>query len=340
MARDSGCWRRWARGLCALLWLGCLALPIATAQDESPAASATPQALQTVSPDDDAAHEAAALDRPLLQSDMELLIGNVQRPNALAYFGDYLYTVCNGDWTIYRINHRTGETESFVFGVKDGSAMLVESTAAGFDIVIPDPMSGTLWRVDQERKSPVAIASELGKPWGIARVSGDSVLVTNTQDSSVMQVSRQGSAETILTGLRSPTGITRHQDRLYVANGGSARRSIEWFQLSGDGEATPPQSLVSGLQNATTIAMGTDGHLYFAHALGTRGVVGRIDPLPCLEGGCDSSDVEMVVFSDLQAPITLTLSPDMRLFLHSRYRPEIYWAQLGGAESAASSPPP
>ena len=61
---------------------------------------------------------------------------------------------------------------------------------------------------------------------------------------------------------------------------------------------------------------------------GTRGVIGRVDPTLCLETGCGNADVEMVVFSDLPAPIAFTLSPDLRLYLHSRYRPEIYWLQL------------
>ena len=74
--------------------------------------------------------------------------------------------------------------------------------------------------------------------------------------------------------------------------------------------------------------MGADGYLYFSYALGTRGVVGRIDPSQCHESGCGNQDVEMVVFSNIPAPLAIALSDDMRLFLHSRYRPEIYWAQL------------
>ena len=62
--------------------------------------------------------------------------------------------------------------------------------------------------------------------------------------------------------------------------------------------------------------------------LGTRGVIGRVDPAQCQDGGCGNQDVEMVVFSDLPAPLAITLSDDMRLFLHSRYRPEFYWVQL------------
>ena len=86
--------------------------------------------------------------------------------------------------------------------------------------------------------------------------------------------------------------------------------------------------MVSGLQNVTNIELAQDGLLYFAFALGTRGVVGRIDPLSCLESGCDNADVEMALFSDIPAPVSMTLSPDLRLFVHSRYRPEIYWVQL------------
>ena len=88
------------------------------------------------------------------------------------------------------------------------------------------------------------------------------------------------------------------------------------------------QPLVSGLQNTTNMAMGRDGYLYFSYALGTRGVVGRIDPTACLESGCSNQDVEMVVFSDVPAPLAIALSDDLRLFLHSRFKPEFYWVQL------------
>jgi hypothetical protein len=82
---------------------------------------------------------------------------------------------------------------------------------------------------------------------------------------------------------------------------------------------------VSGLQNVSVLAMGGDGYLYFAYALGTRGVVGRIQPEQCQESGCTADQVEIVVFTELQAPLAgLAISPDMELFIHTIYRPEIY----------------
>ena len=46
----------------------------------------------------------AALENPFLQDDLELLVGNVQRPNGIAWYEGSLFTVCNGDWTIYKID--------------------------------------------------------------------------------------------------------------------------------------------------------------------------------------------------------------------------------------------
>ena len=278
--------------------------------------------------DADSASQATLLAQPFLQDDLELLVGNVQRPNAIVWLDDHLYTVCNGDWTIYQIDDRTGDTITFVFGVRNGNSMLAESSEDGLEIWIPDPDSQTLWMVDQGRQAPVRISDDLGTPWGIARVTDDGFLVTNTQDDTIVRVTESGEVNTILTELRSPTGITADTNRVYFANGGSARRGIEWIEDLDDGSYSEPKSLVSGLQNTTNILMGSDGKLYFAYALGTRGVIGRINPNDCLDEGCDNADVEMVVFSDIPAPISMTLSPDMRLFLHSRFRPEIYWLQL------------
>ena len=81
--------------------------------------------------------------------------------------------------------------------------------------------------------------------------------------------------------------------------------------------------------NSGQLAFGPDGYLYFTYALGTRGVVGRVNPEECRDGGCANADVEIVLFTELPAPLAgLTISPDMRLFVHTIYRPEIYWVQL------------
>ena len=92
--------------------------------------------------------------------------------------------------------------------------------------------------------------------------------------------------------------------------------------------------LVSGLQNTTDVQLGADGYLYFAYALGNRGLVGRVDPKVCqANGGCTNDQVEIVLFSDLDAPLAgLTITPDMRMFVHTMFKPEIYWAKLGDSE--------
>ncbi len=304
------------------------------AQDATPAAqqseAGNQAAIESTEPSPTTAVESppAALENPFLQSDLELIIGNVQRPNGLVWFDDTLYTVCNGDWTIYKIDDRTGDTVTFVFGVRNGNSLIAESTEAGFDLFVPDPDTGTLWKVDQRRAAPTSVSAELPAPWGITRLNDDAFLVTDTGANAIISVSVEGEQETMHGELRAPTGIVRDADIVYFANGGSARRGIEFFQLADDGSHTEIMPLVSGLQNTTNIVMGADGYLYFSYALGTRGVVGRIDPSQCLASGCSNQDVEMVVFSDLPAPLAIALSDDLRLFLHSRYRPEIYWAQL------------
>lgn len=313
-------------------WL-CFAVSFANAQAE-PSPTPTAEATETAAVADSSAEvtakrpESAPLPQPYLQSDLNLLVGNVQRPNAMFWFDDHLYTVCNGDWTIYKIDDANGDTITFVFGVKNGNSMLIEGDADAFRIWVPDPESESLVMVDQDRQAPITVSDQFGAPWGITRFDQESLLITDTSLNAILQVDESGQVETITSELRSPTGIASDENRVYFANGGSARRGIEWLQALDDGGFSQPKPLVSGLQNVTNIELGQDNLLYFAYALGTRGVVGRIDPLSCLEQGCDNADVEMVVFSDIPAPIALALSSDLRLFLHSRYRPEIYWAQL------------
>ncbi|MDE2748638.1 MAG: hypothetical protein OXI34_06730 [Chloroflexota bacterium] len=272
--------------------------------------------------------QSSKLESPFLQADLELMVGNVQRPNGIVWFKDAIYTVCNGDWTIYKIDDRSGDTVTFVFGVRNGSNLIAEETETGFDLWVPDADMGNLWKVDERRGAPVSVTAGLAAPWGIARLNDESFLISDTRSNSILQAPTRGEPRTAVNGLRAPTGIARQGSTFYVANGGSARRGIEYFELDADGGFTDLQPLVSGLQNTSNIVMGADGYLYFSYALGTRGVIGRVEPAQCHDGGCGNQDVEMVVFSDLPAPLAITLSDDMRLFLHSRYRPEFYWVQL------------
>lgn len=310
-----------------------LSLNIIYAQESSPtpAPSKTPTVTPIEIPTEtiDTKENPSTLINPFTQEDLQLLVGNVQRPNGIIWHENELYTVCNGDWTLYRINDTTGETITFVFGVKNGNHLIAEATDNGFDLWIPDSDSNTLWKVDNNRSAPLSITNDLITPWGIVRTSEDKFLITSSKENAIFEVSESGQTNEVFTGLRSPTGIAKHENNIYFANGGSARRGIEWFSILDDGSYSEPQTLISGLQNTTNLVMGTDGFLYFGYSLGTRGIVGRINPMNCQDGGCNNEDVEIVIFSDIPAPIAgMTISDDMRLFLHSRYRPEIYWVQL------------
>ena len=275
------------------------------------------------------------LESPFLQDDLELIVGNVQRPNGMVWFQSNLYTVCNGDWTIYRIDDETGETVTFVFGVRNGNTLIAERTGIGFDIYVPDPDTGAIWKVDQSRSAPATFSASVEAPWGIVRLVDGRLLVSDTASNSIYEINAAGETRVAQAELRAPTGLVSDGERVYFANGGSARRGLEYFRLEADGEYSEVRPLVAGLQNTTNLALGADGYLYFSYALGTRGVIGRVDPALCLEEGCTNDEVELVVFSDNPAPLAITLSDDMRLFLHSRFRPEIYWVQLPGAPQDA-----
>ncbi len=188
--------------------------------------------------------------------------------------------------------------------------------------------------------SPQTIATELEGPWGIAYLDEEHFLVTTLIDGTITRVSREGDKEILLEGLRSPTGLALDDKHVYFGNNASARRSIEWVNLDDllDGDSPDTETLVSGLQNVTNVVLAPDNMLYFTYALGTRGVVGRVDPTQCIEdGGCSNDQVEVVLFTELAAPLAgLTINPDLRLFVHTIYRPEIYWVDLDGSESMSS----
>ncbi|GAB4524394.1 MAG: hypothetical protein OHK0046_39080 [Anaerolineae bacterium] len=272
------------------------------------------------------------INQPYTQADLNVLVGNVQRPNGMVWHNDMLYTMCNGDWTVYEIAARTGDTRTYIYGVRNGHTLFAEDISeTSINLWIPDFDTNSLMVINQQR-APQAIASNLQGPWGIAYLDEEQFLVTNLTGNNVVTISRGGEVREVVSQMRSPAGIVIDDDFVYIANNGSARRSIEWIAKDeiNNGENPSPQPLATGLQNTTGLAMGADGYLYFTYALGTRGVVGRLDPEECREnGGCSNDQIEIVLYTELAAPLAgLTLSPDMRLFVHTIFRPEIYWLQL------------
>ncbi len=308
-----------------------------------PPASSTPatesvEQEATEEPDIESNIAQSPLPRSYTQEDLGVLVGNVQLPNGLLWYENELYAVCSGDWTLYRIQSETGATITFVFGIRDSHSLAVQDTETGFNLWVPDFDTDQVFMVDQTQNAPAIIAEDkFDGPWGIALLDDNSALVTNARGNTVVYLTSAGETRIVAEGFRSPTGIVIDGETTYIANNGSARRAIEWFttsDLSLSDEAAEPangiaQPLVSGLQNVSNLFLAADGYLYFTYALGTRGVVGRVDPVACQDGGCSNDQVEIVLFTELQAPLAgLTISDDMRLFVHTIYRPEIYWVQL------------
>jgi len=286
------------------------------------------------------------IEEPFIQADLSILSGNVQRPNAIFWHNQQVYAACNGDWTIYEIDAETGATVTYLWGVKNAHTLHVEDDDNGdLNIWVPDFQANALVHIYQ--RSINTIAEELEGPWGIAPYK-EGFLITNLLAGEVVYSSRTGEIRQAAQGFRYPAGIAVDEDIVYIANNGSARRAIEWFgtdaiadgallDASEEGAVT---SLISGLQNPTGLVLGTDGYLYFAYSLGTRWVIGRIDPEMCREkGGCENSEVEIVVYTDLAAPLAgLALSPDGKLYTHTIFSPDIYYVDMNGAAQGVAAP--
>lgn len=268
---------------------------------------------------------ASAPFEPFTQDDLQLLTGNVQRPNALTWFNDFLYTACTGDGTVYEIQSETGETRTYIWGVSNAHTLVVEEEDGALQLWAPDYGENRIERVTREGIVPLTDAVFDG-PWGLIKLDDEHFLVSNLLGGRIDRVSRGGDVELALDGLASPAGLALDGDILYVANNGSTRRAIEWYDLV-DGDAGP---LVSGLQNTTGLKLAGDGYLYFAYALGTRGLVGRVDPQACIEaGGCTNDQVEVVLYTDLATPLAgLEVTPDGRLFVHTMFNPALYWVRI------------
>lgn len=290
-----------------------------------PETTATPESTEEVDITDN-----TSITQPFTQTDLSVLTGNVQRPNGIQWFENFLYTACTGDWTLYRLQSNTGETITYSYGIRSAHTLYVEDNG-GINLWIPDYDLDSIVRISRQG-SPVTVVPDIPKPWGIAYLDETHFLVTSISENAIYMVGRDGTSEVLLDGFRSPTGLVVTDDYVFVVNNGSSRRSIEWIDKARlvAKESVEAQPLLSGVQNATNLVLAGDGYLYFAYALGTRGLVGRLDPTACMEkGGCTNDEFQIVIYTELAAPLAgLTVSDDMRLFVHTIYRPEIYWVDL------------
>src|SRR5664279_309640 len=299
----------------------------------TPAPSKTPTAAAVTSV---AQVNPASNWQPLTQADLSIVTGNVQRPNGIAWFNNKLYTSCTGDGTVYEIDDTTGETRAYIYGIKNAQSLYVEGDANNnLTLWIPDYQANTFTKVT--RSGVQTVVHGLNGPWGVSYVDDQHFLLTNLLSNTINLLSRSGDNQIVLDGLASPMGIVHDDQTLYVANYGSTRRSVEWYSYQDVVNGQPPDAstshlLVSGLQNTTDLQLGSDGNLYFAYALGNRGLVGRVDPKVCQAiGGCTSDQVQIVLYSDLTVPLAgLTITPDMRMFVHTMFTPDIYWAKING----------
>ena len=310
----------------------------------SPAPSKTPDpgAVATAEATTDATTEAGeTVFQSLTQNDLSILTGNVQRPNGISWLDGQLFVSCTGDWTVYQIDAASSQTLTYIYGIRNAHTLHAEvGEDEEIHLWVPDFQANTL--NDVTRNGVRAVTNGLSGPWGMVERDDESFLVTNLSANTLTSVSRDGAVETVVEGLRAPTGVATDGEVAYVGNNGSTRRSIEWYNLS---ESQPIQApddgagheLVRGLQNVTGLTLAEDGYLYFAFSLGTRGVVGRVDPVRCREnGGCGNDDVEIVLLTELAAPLAgLTVSPDGKLYVHTMFSPDIYWVQLPGFETEA-----
>ncbi|MEO8394176.1 MAG: hypothetical protein ABI700_14395 [Chloroflexota bacterium] len=304
----------------------------------TPAPTKTPTLTAAIIPTLEVTPEAGQL-KSLAQADLAVLTGNVQKPNGFAWFNNKLYTACSGDGTVYEIDDTTGSTKAYIYGIKNAQTLYVENDANNvLTLWVPDYEANVLTKVTRNRVETVA--RNLNGPWGISYVDEQHFLVTNLLSNSINLLSRDGDNQVLMDNLSAPMGVVHDDQTLYIANYGSTRRSVEWYDYQAVAEGTQDSDssvnhvLVKGLQNTTDVQLGTDGYLYFAYALGNRGLVGRVDPAVCkANGGCTNDQVEIVLFSDLDAPLAgLTITPDMRMFVHTMFKPEIYWAKLDAGE--------
>jgi hypothetical protein len=171
----------------------------------------------------DSPNSGSFAEQALTQADLSVLTGNVQRPNGITWHDGKLYTSCSGDWTVYQLDDTSGETVTYIYGIRNAHTLYAENSDNGeLALWVPDFQSNTVSEVT--RNGVRGVASHLNGPWGIAYLDQEAFVVSNLLGNNVTLISRDGDSTEIISGLMSPTGIVTDSTTLYVANNGSTRR--------------------------------------------------------------------------------------------------------------------
>src|SRR5690606_495427 len=162
-------------------------------------------------PTEEATHEATDTTprsdfRALTQADLSILTGNVQRPHGITWFNDQLYVSCTGDWTVYQINSTTGQTLTYINGIRNAHSRHAENGTDGeLHLWVPDFQSNSL--NDVTRNGVRVVTNALSGPWGMVQEDDEHFLITNLSANTLTRVSRTGQVDTLVGGLRAPTGV-------------------------------------------------------------------------------------------------------------------------------------
>jgi sugar lactone lactonase YvrE len=250
------------------------------------------------------------------------------------WYEGFLYVSCAGDSTLYRLDDRTGITQTYIFGLQNAHSLYVEP-GRGDDPVIwaVDSIQNRLVRISYDAEGLQTVWGGLQGGWGLLPdAGGEGFYLSQWGSDDILFIDREGGgAEILAAGFQNPAGMALEDDYLYVANNGSSARAIEWLDLSA--ESPRARLLVKDLQNVTNLVMAADGYLYMAYALAGRGIISRVKPEACREEACGNDDLELVIWTELSAPLAgLTISPDLQLFVHVMFGPEIYTLNLSSPE--------
>jgi len=180
------------------------------------------------------------------------------------------------------------------------------------------------------------VARDLHGPWGLAYVDEEHFLLTNLLSNTVNLLSRDGDNQVLLDGLSAPMGLVHDEETVYVANYGSTRRSIEWYDydavLDGSADARRSRSCAGQrLAERDRLAAWQRRQALLCLRASNRGMIGRVDPQIC-----GRTAVAVTINRDraLQRPRGaaggLNAHAGHAAVRHTMFQTDLYWADITG----------
>lgn len=206
------------------------------------------------------------------QTSAETLLEGLNHPTGLAVdsVGNIYFSEFGGEGALMKYGV-DGRVTTLISNMSSAAGVAV---GVGGEVYVVERANGILWRLAPGSQEPTVVLEELGM-WDLAVDGGGNMYITvRSVNGSILKLPRWSDrAETLLSGLNIPTGVTVDgQGDVYFVEFGNVTASDGTLKKLPKGQSEPV-TLLAGLRGPYDVAVDDAGKVYFTERIGTLKVL-------------------------------------------------------------------